>query len=76
MLTYIQSLARAIYARCSILVLDNCFSALDRNTEHAIASNLLGLQGLFRRMDMSVLFFTSSSMKGMIGEVDLQANFT
>ncbi|KAF5694946.1 major facilitator family transporter [Fusarium denticulatum] len=41
------ALARAVYARCEIVLLDDSFSALDNNTERRVVSNLVGTQGHF-----------------------------
>jgi len=59
-LTTPQALARAVYARCEIVVLDDCFSALDGKTESRIVENLLGPTGLFRKMGITVFFSTNS----------------
>ncbi|KIY73114.1 P-loop containing nucleoside triphosphate hydrolase protein [Cylindrobasidium torrendii FP15055 ss-10] len=42
------SLARAVYARCAITLLDDCFSALDAHTSAAVFENLFGREGIFR----------------------------
>ncbi|KAH7164989.1 P-loop containing nucleoside triphosphate hydrolase protein [Fusarium sp. MPI-SDFR-AT-0072] len=42
------ALARAIYARCEIVLLDDSFSALDLKTERQVVSNLLGTRGHFQ----------------------------
>ncbi|WJG35266.1 P-loop containing nucleoside triphosphate hydrolase protein [Fusarium oxysporum Fo47] len=42
------ALARAIYARCEIVLLDDSFSALDHKTERQVVSNLVGIQGHFQ----------------------------
>ena len=50
-----QALARAVYSRCPILILDDTFSGLDAETEDAIFTRLLGKQGLLRRRGVTVL---------------------
>src|ERR1700761_2703046 len=37
-----QALARALYSRCSILLLDDCLSALDKKTRRTVIERLLG----------------------------------
>lgn len=56
----IQALARAIFAHCEILILDDPFSALDGKTENKIVENLLGLKGLFRRLRTTIFMITHS----------------
>lgn len=56
----VQALARAVYARCEIVVLDDPLSALDGKTETSIVENLLGPQGLFKRMATTVFLITNS----------------
>jgi ABC-type sulfate/molybdate transport systems ATPase subunit len=40
-----QALARALYSRCSILLLDDCLSALDKKTRRTVIERLLGSKG-------------------------------
>lgn len=60
-LTMNQALARALYARCKIVLLDDSFSALDHNTERKVVSNLLGTQGHFRKTGTTVILIANSS---------------
>ncbi|KAF5975510.1 major facilitator family transporter protein [Fusarium bulbicola] len=55
------SLARAVYARCEIVLLDDSFSALDHNTERKVVSNLLGTQGHFRKIGATVVLIANST---------------
>ncbi|KAF5584946.1 ABC transporter [Fusarium subglutinans] len=55
------SLARAVYARCEIVLLDDSFSALDHNTERKVVSNLLGTQGHFRKIGITVVLIANST---------------
>src|SRR6202012_2024014 len=41
----IKALARAVYSRCPILLLDDCLSALDRKTRRLVVDRLLGTDG-------------------------------
>ncbi|KAJ6021160.1 ATP-binding cassette transporter [Penicillium herquei] len=54
------ALARAIYSQYSVLVLDDAFSAPDRDITDHIIHKLFGLEGLFKRLGTTV-FLTSSS---------------
>ncbi|KAE8153728.1 P-loop containing nucleoside triphosphate hydrolase protein [Aspergillus avenaceus] len=55
-------LARAIYARPRILVLDDCLSGLDANTEHLVLENLVGVRGFLKEHSITT-FLVSSSRK-------------
>ncbi|KAL6886032.1 P-loop containing nucleoside triphosphate hydrolase protein [Trichoderma evansii] len=55
-------LARAIYARPRILVLDDCLSGLDANTEHQVLENLVGAHGFLQEHSITT-FLVSSSRK-------------
>ncbi|KUI63063.1 Canalicular multispecific organic anion transporter 2 [Cytospora mali] len=59
------ALARAVYARCDIVLLDDPISALDGKTETSIVENLLGPQGLFKRMGTTVFLITNSGKSKM-----------
>ncbi|KAJ5175771.1 multidrug resistance-associated protein [Penicillium canariense] len=52
------ALARAVYARRKILLLDDVFSALDRKTRTTITARLLGVDGLLRRENSTVILVT------------------
>ncbi|CZR62077.1 related to multidrug resistance protein [Phialocephala subalpina] len=52
------ALARAVYAKKELIILDDVFSGLDAETEDHICINLLGKEGLFRQMGTTVLFAT------------------
>ncbi len=56
-----QALARAVYSAASTVILDDSFSALDGKTEARVLTNLLGPEGLLRKMGASVLWITNSS---------------
>lgn len=58
------ALARALYTRCEIILLDDILSALDRKTESTIAENLFGSSGLFQRLGSTVIMVTHASMIG------------
>lgn len=53
------SIARAIYARRELLLLDDVFSGLDANTEDVVFDNLLGENGLARKANMTVILVSS-----------------
>ncbi|GAB1312726.1 ATP-dependent bile acid permease [Madurella fahalii] len=52
------ALARAVYARCELVLLDDCLSALDGKTESRIVENLLGPEGLFRKTGTTAFLVT------------------
>jgi ATP-binding cassette, subfamily C (CFTR/MRP), member 1 len=54
------ALARAVFSRCDIALLDDTFSALDGTTERQVFHNLLRPEGLFRRIQSTVVLITSS----------------
>ncbi|KAH0274733.1 putative ABC transporter, partial [Aureobasidium melanogenum] len=54
------ALARAVYARRDIMLLDDVLSALDVNTEEVIVHRLLGPKGLLRKFGTTVLLVTHS----------------
>ncbi|KAF2200883.1 canalicular multispecific organic anion transporter 1 [Delitschia confertaspora ATCC 74209] len=56
------ALARAIYAQKDIVILDDCLSGLDSQTENRVWHSLFGNDGLLRRCRTTVLI-TSSSAK-------------
>ncbi|KAJ8127367.1 hypothetical protein O1611_g6267 [Lasiodiplodia mahajangana] len=55
------SLARAVFSRCNIALLDGTFDALDGTTEKTIIGNLLGPTGLFRRLRTTVVLTANST---------------
>ncbi|MCJ1311899.1 hypothetical protein MMC25_005572 [Agyrium rufum] len=55
------ALARAVYARQEIVLLDDILSALDGKTERAIVDRLLSPQGLFYRLSSTVVLITHST---------------
>lgn len=54
------ALARAVYARREIVILDDVLSGLDLGTENAVFHGLFGEKGLFREVGSSVLMVSSS----------------
>lgn len=60
MQTFIKSLARAVYSKREVLLLDDPFRGLDAHTEDQIFHNLLGQQGLLRKSGITVVFVTST----------------
>lgn len=57
-----QALARAVYARQDIVLLDDILSALDTKTQDLLGSRLLSSRGLFRRLGSTVVLITHTSM--------------
>ncbi|KAF2663667.1 hypothetical protein BT63DRAFT_465330 [Microthyrium microscopicum] len=52
------ALARAIYSRCPILILDDCISSLDTSTKRSIAVKLFSRHGYMKRHNCTVLLAT------------------
>ncbi|KAK0501032.1 P-loop containing nucleoside triphosphate hydrolase protein [Armillaria luteobubalina] len=52
------SLARAVYAKCDVTLLDDCFSALDSHTAVSVFARLLGEDGLLRGKGKIVVLVT------------------
>ncbi|KAH6855473.1 ABC transporter [Chaetomium sp. MPI-CAGE-AT-0009] len=80
------ALARAVYARRKIVILDDVLGGLDNTTENHVFHSLLGHDGLLRQMNTTVLI-VSSSVKRLPfsdhivcispnGEIDSQGTFT
>lgn len=55
------ALARVLYARCEIVILDDTFRALDGKTEKVIVHNLLGPDGIFRNHGTTAIVITNSA---------------
>ncbi|KAI4747400.1 multidrug resistance-like protein [Aureobasidium sp. EXF-12298] len=55
------ALARAVYARCPIIVLDDVFSQLDLSTKTIIFERLLGQRGLLRGWKTTVIMTIGAS---------------
>ncbi|GES61683.1 ABC transporter [Aspergillus terreus] len=54
------ALARAVYARAPLVVLDDTLSALDARTEKLVFDRLLSKQGLFQHLGATVILVTHS----------------
>ena len=52
------ALARAVYAKKELVILDDVFSGLDSETEEQVFDRLFGVAGLFRKMKTTVLLVT------------------
>ncbi|OQE00437.1 hypothetical protein PENVUL_c052G02467 [Penicillium vulpinum] len=52
------TLARAVYLRKKLLLLDDIFSALDRKTKGTIIERLLGVDGLLRKIKSTIVLVT------------------
>ncbi|ORY11757.1 hypothetical protein BCR34DRAFT_455438, partial [Clohesyomyces aquaticus] len=79
------ALARAVYAQKDIIILDDCLSGLDTQTENRIWHSLLGRDGLLRRLRSTVIIASSSAKRlpycdhivvlGSTGRIVEQGNF-
>lgn len=52
------ALARAVYSKHSVVMIDDAFSGLDHETEEHVFSRLLGPNGLLRKAGITVLLVT------------------
>ncbi|KAI1626473.1 hypothetical protein EDD37DRAFT_648899 [Exophiala viscosa] len=52
--------ARAVYSRQPVILLDDVMSGLDANTENSLFNNLLGPEGLLRRQKTTIIFATNA----------------
>ncbi|KAF2731990.1 ABC multidrug transporter-like protein [Polyplosphaeria fusca] len=57
------ALARAVYAQKDIIILDDCLSGLDQQTENRVWHSLFGREGLLRRCRSTVLIASSSTKR-------------
>ncbi|KAL0941776.1 ABC multidrug transporter [Colletotrichum truncatum] len=57
------AIARALYTRPELLLLDDVFSGLDSSTEDIVFNNILGSKGLLRNTDTSVVLVSSDSRR-------------
>ncbi|WPG98015.1 hypothetical protein R9X50_00079900 [Acrodontium crateriforme] len=55
------ALARAVYSKQKLLIMDDCFSGLDATTEERIFNRLLGKGGLLRRNKITVILATHAA---------------
>ncbi|ATZ47318.1 hypothetical protein BCIN_02g06110 [Botrytis cinerea B05.10] len=55
------TLARALFSRSDILLLDDTFSGLDGDTEQTIFDNLFGSHGLTKRLKITVILVSNST---------------
>jgi ATP-binding cassette subfamily C (CFTR/MRP) protein 1 len=57
-----KALARAVYARRQMVILDDVFSGMDAHTADAVVSHLLGPDGLLRKINATVIIATHNRM--------------
>ena len=53
-----QAIARAVYSRKSVVILDDVFSGMDAATEHLVFNRMLGPKGLLRMNQTTVIIAT------------------
>jgi ATP-binding cassette, subfamily C (CFTR/MRP), member 1 len=58
----IQALARAVYSKKPVLLLDDVMSGLDADTENIVFHRLLGRNGLLRQYGITVIAASSAGM--------------
>ena len=59
-LTTGQALARAVYSKEKVVILDDAFSGMDAKTALKVSSRLFGKDGLLREDDTTVIIATHS----------------
>ena len=57
-----QALARALYSRESVLILDDVLTGLDRETEKWILESVFATDGLLKQMFRTVVLATNSGL--------------
>ncbi|KAH2570366.1 hypothetical protein KXV42_008422 [Aspergillus fumigatus] len=57
------ALARAVYARKDIVILDDAFSGLDAATEDYVFHSLVGIHGLLRKINSTIIVASSSAKR-------------
>jgi ABC-type bacteriocin/lantibiotic exporter with double-glycine peptidase domain len=62
MLLLLQALARAVYSRRPLLLLDDSLAGLDNLSEQHIVGRLLGPVGLLRQLGTTVVLATQTGM--------------
>ena len=62
MLMQAQALARAVYARKELVILDDILSGLDAATEEEVFASILGPKGLLRQQGTTVILATNAGM--------------
>ncbi|KAK9420894.1 putative ABC transporter FUM19 [Seiridium unicorne] len=58
--SFVQAIARALYARRAIVLLDDVFSALDSVTSRTVFNRILGANALLRKQGATVLLATNA----------------
>lgn len=58
----IQALARAVYSRQPLVLLDDVFSGLDNTTARQVFQSLLAPQGLLRQSKSTIILATNNGM--------------
>lgn len=53
-----QSLARALYSKPDLLILDDIFSGLDNTTEQNLFTRVFGPDGIIRRLNLTTVLAT------------------
>ncbi|KAF3400200.1 Multidrug resistance-associated protein 1 [Penicillium rolfsii] len=64
----VKALARAVYSRCHIMVLDDPFSALDGTVESNIIDALLGPEGLLRKLRSTVFLVANGDQVVLLSD--------
>ncbi|EHL02078.1 putative Uncharacterized ABC transporter ATP-binding protein/permease [Glarea lozoyensis 74030] len=57
------ALARAIYSRRDVAIIDDMLSGLDRSTEELVWNNVFGPRGIFRQYGVTVILATHTILR-------------
>ena len=55
-----KALARAVYSKRKVILLDDVFSGMDSHTVDLVSGHLLRHEGIFRKLRMTVVLTTHS----------------
>jgi ABC-type multidrug transport system fused ATPase/permease subunit len=55
-----------VYARKDIVILDDAFSGLDAATEDYVFHNLVGIHGLLRKFNSTIIVASSSGVSPLL----------
>lgn len=59
------ALARALYSRADLFILDDVFSALDPTTQRTVFERLLGVDGLLKKLNSTIVLVTHAGKDGL-----------
>jgi len=63
---YVKALARALYAKNELVVLDSVSAGLDNNSEEAVFSRVFGPEGILRKGHTTTVFATHAGKDSLL----------